>query len=68
SRAGIVVHYYDMPPSIFTLNKRKYIVSYLSEWNSLSGAAKECDPDGNLFSPKDQFIDKVIESFFSKYP
>ncbi|KAG8684992.1 hypothetical protein FRC08_013351 [Ceratobasidium sp. 394] len=57
-----------MPPSLFSVEERKFIASRAERWNRLGGAGKLRDQDGELYSPKDQFIDGLIQDFFNRFP
>ncbi|KAG9079249.1 hypothetical protein FS749_008678 [Ceratobasidium sp. UAMH 11750] len=57
-----------MPPSIFSVEERKFIASRAERWNRLGGAGKLRDDEGELYSPKDQFIDCLVQEFFNEFP
>ncbi|KAG8709382.1 hypothetical protein FRC08_018374 [Ceratobasidium sp. 394] len=57
-----------MPPSIFSVEERKFIASRAERWNRLGGTGRLRDDEGELYSPKDQFIDCLVQDFFNKFP
>ncbi|KAG8794496.1 hypothetical protein FRC12_024102 [Ceratobasidium sp. 428] len=57
-----------MPASIFMAEERQFITSYLPGWQQLAGLGKQRNAQGELHSPKDDFIDEVVGEFFDQFP
>ncbi|KAG8776170.1 hypothetical protein FRC12_001057 [Ceratobasidium sp. 428] len=57
-----------MPASVFTAEERQFIASYLPGWQQLAGSGKQRNAQGELHSPKDDFIDEVVGQFFDQFP
>jgi hypothetical protein len=57
-----------MSPAYFRPAERELILGKLAEWEALKGVGKERDDDGDLFSPKDRLVDKIVEEFFQAFP
>lgn len=57
-----------MLPSFFRAEERKQILGFVDEWESLKGAPKTEDEEGDLVSAKDLLIDRIIRDLFSTFP
>ncbi|KAG8706377.1 hypothetical protein FRC09_002439 [Ceratobasidium sp. 395] len=53
--------------SVFSAEECLFIASHLDDWARLSGAGKVRDSDGDLYSPKERFVDEIKEDFFQRF-
>jgi hypothetical protein len=57
-----------MSPAYFRPAERALILAKVTEWEALKGVGKEQDEEGNLFSPKDRLVDRIVEENFQAFP
>ncbi|KAG8708797.1 hypothetical protein FRC08_018702 [Ceratobasidium sp. 394] len=57
-----------MPPSIFKPVERAFILERLKGWLDMRGCGKERDNDGDLYNPRDRYVDATISLLFERFP
>lgn len=58
-----------MTDNLFRKQERKFLAARLDDWDSLKGAGKQVDiVDGDLYSPRDQLVDELVEALLKQFP
>ncbi|KAG8795066.1 hypothetical protein FRC12_018362 [Ceratobasidium sp. 428] len=52
----------------FTRPEREFLLDSLDEWAELRGSGRICDQHGDLFSPKDVFVDGMVARLLEAFP
>lgn len=58
-----------MTDDLFRKQERRLLAARLDDWDKLKGAGKKVDiVDGDLYSPRDQLVDELVESLLKQFP